>query len=68
MAESLSAQLPETGKASVPMADIGPVALKGDVQGEVMVPMATYETTLWPSTNRGAAVTRRAGGIQVRRE
>ncbi len=30
-----------------------------------MVPMATFETPLWPSTARGAKVTRLAGGIRT---
>jgi len=30
---------------------------------EVFVPLATYESPLWPSTNRGAKATRLAGGI-----
>jgi hydroxymethylglutaryl-CoA reductase (NADPH) len=29
-----------------------------------MAPLATYETPLWPSTARGAGVSRHAGGIQ----
>ena len=52
--------------AAVPMQAIGPVKLVGtEVQDEIMVPLATYETPLWPSTNRGAKVSRQSGGIQV---
>ncbi|MBC6442543.1 MAG: hydroxymethylglutaryl-CoA reductase [Rhodobacteraceae bacterium] len=44
---------------------VGPLALTGDiVQGAVTVPLATYETPLWPSTARGAGVSRRSGGIR----
>jgi hydroxymethylglutaryl-CoA reductase (NADPH) len=32
---------------------------------DIKVPLATYETTLWPSTNRGAKISRLAGGIKV---
>ena len=30
---------------------------------EVFVPLATYESPLWPSTQRGARITHKAGGI-----
>lgn len=53
-------------KAPVPMKLIGPVKIIGShLDDEVNVPMATFESTLWPSTNRGAKVSRKAGGIQV---
>nr|WP_255723204.1 hydroxymethylglutaryl-CoA reductase [Thalassobius sp. Cn5-15] len=40
--------------------------LKGNVvEGEISVPLATFETPLWPSTDRGAGVSRYSGGIQV---
>lgn len=32
---------------------------------EIYVPLATYESPLWPSTNRGATVSRLSGGIKV---
>lgn len=52
--------------ATIPMQAIGPLKVTGPVmEGEVMVPMATFETPLWPSTNRGAAVTRKSGGIRA---
>ncbi|OZA95791.1 MAG: hydroxymethylglutaryl-CoA reductase, partial [Thiotrichales bacterium 34-46-19] len=51
--------------ASIPMQTIGPLRLTGDVDDEIMVPLATYETPLWPSVNRGARVCSAAGGIQV---
>lgn len=55
------------GFASVPMETIGPVKLLLDsgLCEEVYVPLATYESPLWPSTNRGAKVTRLAGGIST---
>lgn len=50
----------------IPTRLIGPIRLTGDgCQGEFYVPMATYETTLWPSCQRGAKVTRLAGGIEA---
>lgn len=43
--------------APVPMRWLGPVRVGGNVfQGEQKVPLATYETTMWPSVRRGAHV------------
>jgi hydroxymethylglutaryl-CoA reductase (NADPH) len=51
--------------AAVPMQTIGPVKIIGDeMNDEVMVPLATYESPLWPSTNRGAKASRLCGGIR----
>ncbi|MEM0899688.1 MAG: hydroxymethylglutaryl-CoA reductase [Pseudomonadota bacterium] len=45
---------------------VGPILFKGNVvEGEVKAPLATYETPLWPSTARGAGVSRHSGGINV---
>ena len=50
----------------IPTKSIGPIAIHAATwQEEVYVPMATFESTLWPSTLRGAKVTRLAGGIRV---
>jgi hydroxymethylglutaryl-CoA reductase (NADPH) len=50
----------------IPLKTIGPVRLIINGQEEdIKVPLATYETTLWPSTNRGAKISRLAGGIKV---
>ena len=50
--------------AQIPMRTIGPVKFIGPfLQDELHVPLATFETTVWPSTNRGAKATRLAGGI-----
>jgi hydroxymethylglutaryl-CoA reductase (NADPH) len=55
-----------TNTTNIPTKTIGPVLIYGGVwQGEVQVPMATFETTLWPSTQRGAKVTHLAGGIHT---
>ncbi|MBF6058412.1 MULTISPECIES: hydroxymethylglutaryl-CoA reductase [Thiomicrorhabdus] len=52
--------------ASIPMQSVGPFKLIGDVTvDDLMVPMATYETPLWPSVARGARVAAHSGGIRV---
>uniref|UniRef100_Q31EW4 3-hydroxy-3-methylglutaryl-coenzyme A reductase n=1 Tax=Hydrogenovibrio crunogenus (strain DSM 25203 / XCL-2) TaxID=317025 RepID=Q31EW4_HYDCU len=52
--------------AHIPMQSVGPFKLIGEVEtDDLMVPMATYETPLWPSVARGARVTHHAGGIRV---
>lgn len=52
--------------AEIPMRSIGPLCLTGDVTADdIMVPLATYETPLWPSVDRGARATAHAGGIKV---
>ena len=49
----------------VPTQWVGPIKIIGDVlDEEVSVPMATYESPLWPSTGRGAKVSRLSGGIR----
>ncbi len=41
------------------------MALTGDlVEGQISIPLATYETPLWDSTARGAGVSRYSGGIR----
>ena len=50
--------------ATIPMRLIGPLKLIGpEVEAEVMVPLATFETPLWPSTHRGAG--RRTVGVRA---
>jgi hydroxymethylglutaryl-CoA reductase (NADPH) len=52
--------------AAVPMQRVGPVLLAGpEVTGALLLPLATYETPLWPSVARGARVTTLAGGIRA---
>lgn len=52
--------------AQIPMQSVGPFKLIGDVTvDDLMVPMSTYETPLWPSVARGARTTAHAGGIRV---
>jgi hydroxymethylglutaryl-CoA reductase (NADPH) len=56
----------DTAFAQIPMQSVGPLKLIGDVVADdLMVPMATYETPLWPSVARGARVAHHAGGIRV---
>jgi hydroxymethylglutaryl-CoA reductase (NADPH) len=48
------------------MREIGPVRIVSpDVSEDVLVPLATYETPLWASCNRGAKVSVAAGGIRA---
>ncbi len=48
------------------MQTVGPLKLIGpEVCDEVFAPLATFETPLFPSVNRGARVSARAGGINV---
>jgi hydroxymethylglutaryl-CoA reductase (NADPH) len=52
--------------ATIPMRVIGPLKIIGpEVDAEVLVPLATFETPLWPSTHRGARATAQAGGIRA---
>lgn len=52
--------------AGVPMQWVGPIKLVGpEVEGEISVPLATYESPLWPSTNRGARVSVQSGGLKA---
>ncbi|MFH0907509.1 MAG: hydroxymethylglutaryl-CoA reductase [bacterium] len=52
--------------AAIPMRTVGPIRLAGpEVSGDVMVPLATYESPLWPSVDRGARVSVACGGIRA---
>ncbi|MFT4235051.1 MAG: hydroxymethylglutaryl-CoA reductase [Microbacterium sp.] len=52
---------------TLPTRWVGPIRVSGNaVDGEFEVPLATYETPLWPSVGRGARVSRLIeGGIQA---
>nr|AHX39392.1 hypothetical protein wt6.15c [Streptomyces sp. WT6] len=54
-----------TAPAPIPMRWVGPIRLGGNAaEGEVRVPLATYETPLWSSVQRGARISRSVpGGI-----
>lgn len=50
----------------IPTRFIGPALIHGHaIDGEVSVPMSTFETTLWPSTARGAKISTLCNGIQT---
>jgi len=52
--------------ASVPMKRVGPIQLNGPgLDMAVYLPLATYETPLWPSVHRGARVANQSGGLNV---
>jgi hydroxymethylglutaryl-CoA reductase (NADPH) len=53
--------------APVPLRWVGPVRVSGNVmEGETEVPLATYESPLWPSVRRGARIsTMVEGGIRA---
>lgn len=52
--------------AAIPMQNVGPIKIVGSVLSEeVMVPLATFESPLWPSTRRGARVSCLTNGISV---
>ncbi len=52
--------------ASIPMRVVGPVKIiSHEVTDDVPLPLATFESPLWPSTHRGARVCSQAGGIKA---
>jgi hydroxymethylglutaryl-CoA reductase (NADPH) len=52
--------------AAVPMQVVGPVKIiSHEVDGDIPLPLATFESPLWPSTHRGARVCSQAGGIRA---
>ncbi|MCF7848341.1 MAG: hypothetical protein K9M45_05775 [Kiritimatiellales bacterium] len=55
-----------TDFAQIPMQCVGPAKISGPVvAGEFELPLATFESPLWPSVNRGARVSMNcAGGIK----
>lgn len=53
-------------QAAVPMKLIGPVKIIGaELKTETKIPLATFETPLWASVNRGAKISRLVGGIKA---
>ena len=65
MQNNKSQPQPTVNNTIIPTRNIGPVLIHGEGLNNalVKVPLATYETTLWPSTDRGAKISRLAGGI-----
>jgi hydroxymethylglutaryl-CoA reductase (NADPH) len=52
--------------AIIPMRLVGPVKISGpEVEADVLIPLATFETPLWPSTHRGAKTCNQSGGIKA---
>jgi len=51
--------------ANVPMEWVGPIKLQGDLNEEISLPLATFETPLFASTARGAKLSRLTHGITV---
>jgi len=52
--------------ACVPLRFVGPIRIIGETGTyEVKVPLATFESPLWPSVARGARATLNAGGIST---
>ena len=45
------------------MRNVGPIRIKGAVEGDISVPLATLETPLWFSVGRGAKVSLQSEGI-----
>lgn len=56
-----------TEVTAIPTSWVGPLRVSGEhVEGELDVPLATYETPLWPSVGRGARISRQVeGGIRT---
>ncbi len=50
----------------MPTRVVGPIKINSiEFTGEVKVPLATFESPLWFSVNRGARVTKKSGGIKT---
>ena len=50
----------------IPMRSVGPIKITGPVlSDQIAVPLATYETPLWPSVGRGARVSMLTDGIKT---
>lgn len=47
------------------MRTVGPIRFKNNIQGDIKIPLATFETPLWPSVQRGARITRACDGLSV---
>lgn len=58
---------PQAPTTEIPTRWVGPLRISGNaVEEELSIPLATYETPLWPSVGRGARVSRQVeGGIRA---
>lgn len=55
-----------TSYTPIPTRRVGPIHITGNTVNDTLdVPLATYETPLWPSVGRGAKLSRLSGGICV---
>ena len=56
-----------TAMATIPMRFVGPITINSAyINDSICVPLATFESPLWPSVNRGAKISRLiADGIKV---
>ncbi|RKW11113.1 MAG: hydroxymethylglutaryl-CoA reductase, partial [Cardiobacterium sp.] len=55
----------DTHSTPIPTRWIGPLTICGNAMNDtVRVPLATYESPLWPSTARGAKVAEHCGGVR----
>jgi len=53
-------------KTMIPTKLVGPIKIISDgITSDIKAPLATFESPLWYSVNRGARVTRKAGGIKA---
>lgn len=50
---------------SIPVREVGPIRIRGVLEEDIKVPLATLESPLWPSVGRGAVVSRLCGGIHT---
>lgn len=58
--------MPTPHHTPIPTQWVGPIHIIGNaLNDEVRVPLATYESPLWPSTGRGAKISRLCGGIRA---
>lgn len=54
-----SGTAPQDASTPIPLRWIGPLRISGNAaEGETHVPLATYESPLWPSVSRGARISR----------
>lgn len=53
------------GAAQIPLKWVGPIKVTGFCSDNISVPLATYESPLWPSVARGAKISQHTDGISV---
>jgi len=55
----------EDNAIGIPLKHVGPIHIRGVLEDKLYVPLATLETPLWPSVNRGARISRLCGGVNT---